>query len=1027
MIMPRQTPFRSAQSYLTGRTIYVNTSAEFAVPPTFTAEGVVRFAAVLEEHIRDTPAKARHSAALCKHLAHLSEVETPAQLITFVNRLLGYVAKKPNPQDVVHAREVLRQLWHFDLLTWPLLANKQARRFRLTKKWLWEAERRVLLDSLASLDPNEAATNRRIRGVMTLVMASAGSRDIGDFTPEVAGDYFFSELKPKTFRQKAVLDVISLQYLKYGTKVTHVLKSYGSFGRAPVRADDTFQWALVKDRSLLEWVERAAQFMKTIPTNRKKYITAFNCLFDFMIEHPKVTRSPEEYLRREYVSPAVFHFQTEAHESALHALFEFILETCCTDEDDRGHKVRVPGYHNPVIVRSRPKRAAETHREAMPTRFVRMLHDILVADDFAWPKKFGGARWNGRGGDSFMWINPETGVPENVWSPVRTIALLIKLLLPARTFQVRMLDSGEADSFEYDQGTRTWIENTGHLAPSKGKPVAKGVFARHRDKDGLEYVFIRFNTNKTADQNKEGSDAGYVMPWQHLEVIQLLTFLRDWQKKYNPINVPTRWFDINDISLSVRYSDEVLEAKGSNCFLFRDPCLPHRDQPVTDSRLSTMWRNLNLELEHRLAEAGETMPDGSAIVLVEKTVVGRPVYDLHTLRVTLITALAESGGVPPSVLMKVVGHASVIMTLYYMKLSANHICEQLNEAELRVRSQEQLNWQAWLVDKSRETLISAVAYNSPASLEAMTSGSPTSWIIRDHGICPVGCNRCHEGGASIVDTKTYQKWGPVPGGASNCVRCRFFITGPAFLLGLQAYFDSIGYQLRESSERYQIAKAKFEALEAAYVAKQGSGVAIGKQEAQQLVVASSHFDQRTTEVDNLAHAWHATYRLIQQCIHIIRSKSGEPPTDNQRYALVAAGGLANVEAVLEESSEFEQVDRICQSAVFFEGIDSTTPNLKRMRAFDKMLMRNGLSTVFTDLDEHAALEAGNQMAAFMYARFGRASTNALIAGKETLNRLGVETEFTQKLESIIPLQLSRNPKNYRVTLCASRILDGEAV
>jgi hypothetical protein len=229
------------------------------------------------------------------------------------------------------------------------------------------------------------------------------------------------------------------------------------------------------------------------------------------------------------------------------------------------------------------------------------------------------------------------------------------------------------------------------------------------------------------------------------------------------------------------------------------------------------------------------------------------------------------------------------------------------------------------------------------------------------------------------------------------------------LLGLQAYFDSIGYKLKEASERYQAAKAKFEALDAAYVANHSNGVAITKQEIHQLSVASSHLDQRIYEVDNLAHSWHATYRLIQQCLHIVRASKERPTLSNQQYALVAVGGLSNVEAVLEQTSEFEQVDRICQSAVFFEGIDATTPNLKRMRTFDAMLKRNGLSPVFVDLDEQVALEAGNQMAAFMYAKFGRNSTNALMAGKETLRRLGVEAEITQHLESIIPLKLAPAP------------------
>lgn len=1003
--MQKASIFRTARSYLTGRLIHINTTSDFAVPPTFSAERMEQCAELIAQHIRDTPTKTRHSLALRGLLAELFTIKTPEQLIAIVQQLLAYVAEQPDPHDVVHVREVLRRCWHLDLLTWPLLPNEQAQTFKLTKKWLWEPERQELVDSLLSLEPKGDANSIRLRSVMTLALASAGSRDIGDFPPEVAGDYFEVVLDTN-MRQRIVLDVISLQYLKYGSKVLHVLKDYGSFGRMPIRADDKFQWVLDKDRTLTEWVTYTSGFMAIVSMNRAKYRTAFNAFFDFLVDNPDVTRVPEEYLRRDYVSPITYAVPTGSHETALHAFYDYILENKCVTEDDYGHKIQLPGFFNPVEIRSRPKRAAETHREAMPTRFVRMLHEILVADDFAWARKYGEARWNGKGGDTFKWRNPETKQFEEVWSPIRAIALLIKLLLPARTFQVRMLDSGEADTYQYDLASNSWLKNTGHLAPTNKKQIAKGVFARHRDKDGQEFVFIRFNTNKTADQNKTSSESGYVMPWQHAEVIRLFSFLRDWQKKYNPINVSTRWVDIKDGGISSRYSQEALELKGSNCFLFRDPCLPHRDQPVTDARLGSMWRNLNLELERQLVDAGETMADGSPIILVEKTLAGRPVYDLHTLRVTLITALAESGGVPPSVLMKVVGHASVIMTLYYMKLSPSHICEKLNEAELKLHNQEQMNWQAWLANQTRETLVSAIAYTSPSALDVMATGSAISWVMRDHGICPVGCTRCQEGGEAIVDTKAYQKWGAVPGGASNCVCCRFFITGPAFLLGLQAYFDHIGYKLKEASERYQVAKAKFEALEAAYVSKQSSCIAISKQEIQQITIASSHFDQRTNEVDNLAHSWHSAYRLIQQCLHIIQANKEQHVLGEQQYALVAAGGLSNVEAVLEEAPEFEQIDRICQSAVFFEGIDAATPNLKRIRAFDAMLKHNGLTPVFIDLDEQTALEAGNQMAAFMYARFGRDSTNALIAGKETLRRLGIESEMVKQLETVIPLQLS---------------------
>lgn len=44
-----------------------------------------------------------------------------------------------------------------------------------------------------------------------------------------------------------------------------------------------------------------------------------------------------------------------------------------------------------------------------------------------------------------------------IWSPVTSMVLFIKLHLPLRTYQVRMLDSGEADTLRYENGN--WIKN----------------------------------------------------------------------------------------------------------------------------------------------------------------------------------------------------------------------------------------------------------------------------------------------------------------------------------------------------------------------------------------------------------------------------------------------------------------------------------------------------------------------------------------------------------------------------------------
>ena len=39
-----------------------------------------------------------------------------------------------------------------------------------------------------------------------------------------------------------------------------------------------------------------------------------------------------------------------------------------------------------------------------------------------------------------------------IWSPVKAMVIFMKLHLPLRTYQVRMLDSGEADTWRYESG-----------------------------------------------------------------------------------------------------------------------------------------------------------------------------------------------------------------------------------------------------------------------------------------------------------------------------------------------------------------------------------------------------------------------------------------------------------------------------------------------------------------------------------------------------------------------------------------------
>ena len=251
-----------------------------------------------------------------------------------------------------------------------------------------------------------------------------------------------------------------------------------------------------------------------------------------------------------------------------------------------------------------------------------------------------------------------------MWSPVRWVALLVKLILPLRTFQVRMLDSGEADMWRYENGD--WVLNSNRLAlVSKRNNLQQGVFHRSTQLADIEAssTVLYINTNKTLDTLKAGAKKGYVLPWSlggpiHQNVFYWLEKLRNWQEKYNPVSRRTRWSELDSRHMKAK-SDVQLASYPDTCFLFRlaEAREDERHLPISIDLLDNPWFHLLEALESRLANRGETHRNGMPIRLVpsleerakrsKQSTYIVTLFPLHSLRVSLITALAlehvESG------------------------------------------------------------------------------------------------------------------------------------------------------------------------------------------------------------------------------------------------------------------------------------------------------------------------------------------------------------------------------------------------
>lgn len=806
--------------------------------------------------------------------------------------------------------------------------------------------------------------------------------------------------------------------------------------------DITFIWVLELDEELEEWRSLAEEWLKTQVRAKDK---ALNCLSVFLqkylINHD-IPRSTNEFLLKEFHAPDFFeicfsHYKTADALKCAKKLIDFIdwiLLEKFSVEDDLGNKQIPHEFHNP-LVKYIPdsygdSKRNESDKNVLPYRYIKELRSILCPSDATHFKDWHFAQEatdSRKGGDWFVveqslihkndpdcvfrirettkYERETTGLPGVVcelWSPVVTVALLTKLLLPLRTYQVRMLDSGEMDTFKYVQPTRTecghWILNDSSLSKGdKDNPFEKGVLRKFNDPTSkLEMTGFYINTNKTADINKEGDQKGYEIPWQYEEVQYWLAKLRDWQRKYNPVCEPTPWVDLKVKHIGFTKDKKILKQMGSTTFLFRNPSSSGEERlPVRQKRLEPLWRKLLTELEVRLKAHGSEKEKSIRFIKNKETTL----YPLHSLRVSLITAYALEGGVPMPILSKIiVGHARLVMTLYYTKAGISYVTDKMNQAEQNILENDQASFGRFLRDAKYEQLENNIAINDRIAYQAVINAqqSGASIIIGDKGICPKGNFGCESGGVFVNDDTDTTTCGPVPGFPEhNCVRCRWFVTGPAFLPGLVHHFNIVGYNMSETGKRVIHYQNEIETLEN-HKYECEVNEQIFTEQGKLLKFETLHM-QEVQKNDKLANDYNATLRLIDKCISLIKNS-----TAKEGIQLVPVGSIDDIRLTLDNvEHKLEQLQIICNGAEIFPETDASKAVLQRSQIIDLTLAENGKKPVMFSLTDEEQLIAGNQFMRLLMQRAGSLKDAIPYAvGRKKLEELGLINEFVEEIESI---------------------------
>lgn len=659
---------------------------------------------------------------------------------------------------------------------------------------------------------------------------------------------------------------------------------------------------------------------------------------------------------------------------AVNEFLDYVIDNDLTIEDeDTGEIVRVDNARNPFSLLlnqqnlSSSSIRSETTKPCLQYHFVKKAQEWIIPSnakcfqDLEHLHKFD-ADWVKVKSTHIDKHDPDCvyrfdGNQAYLWCPIDWIHTYALTKIPLRGRQIAYNDSGEADDYlaELDQQNKiVWQKNTSPFA----KLTREQSFIK-RMPDGQMGMFT--TTNKT---NNNGE--GYTIPWMPEDLAYWLVKLRKWQQKYNPIDYPSAWIDCQRTNLN----ELQRKAKGINCFLFRR---------FDDFEAANVGNALTPRLAATLFHI---QPSNLALATLE----GNPAtlgcykskYTPHSMRVSLITAYVLEMGMPIEIVMKIVGHSSVIMSIYYCKVSNHDIRTRLEEGEKIALKSEVESIQRTIEQNKIENVKNQLVGNNSELLQALSNEVPAgNYIFRDYGICPFAASRCEDGGELIKSSSFFS---PTPQGylgIQNCIRCRHFITGPAFIGGLLAITNEISLQSNDQSAIcsklqniinqliYEIDNLDKEQYVADLKQQKFEGALKRAKLETELRNFESEYETAAKKLDMLLCDIQAAFRHITKCHKLINDNVLLENTD--KLSLITT---ANAELVLEmeEVSHYQQLQEVCENAVIYKSCNADQAIYPRTQLIDKMALFNEIMPSLFMLSKNQQLSAGNQIFKLLMSR-----------------------------------------------------------
>ena len=360
-----------------------------------------------------------------------------------------------------------------------------------------------------------------------------------------------------------------------------------------------------------------------------------------------------------------------------------------------------------------------------------------------------------------------------------------------------------------------------------------------------------------------------------------------------------------------------------------------------------VWGYLLEELEARLDAAGVRDIQGEKIVLIKgrQLALRTTFFPLHSLRVSLLTALAFEGGVTLQALMQLAGHSRILMAIYYQKMGSLLMGEELEKAGKALAEKADRSLVTWLKQRALDDVAQQIVAADEGGLRNVipddsADRNPAGWLRVHGGWCLVGGNTsapegnrgvggCYNGGKLMREAKLEPHMNVYePVRERNCIAggCRFFVTRPEYMLEIKAKLDVLLCQLTDRQGRSNKWETELDALRREkYAAEQDERPFTRLPD---LNRAAQLFEKAATELNVTLAEIGNTLRLLDRCMAVFKRES-----TGSTHQLVAQGTITDVRLALESTdSELLQLSGICHDAEVYPELEGDVGEAVVLRA-----------------------------------------------------------------------------------------------